>query len=152
MYFIKKANPSDSQLLTDLAFRSKLHWGYGREFMDAFKKELQVSEGQIRDTHVYVAYDVSGKPAGFYAFSATPPNGELDFLFIAPEFIGQGCGNMLWQHMLKLAAGLGVKEIIIQSDPNATGFYKKQGAKFWKNIPSQTIKNRTFPVFKYRVF
>ena len=52
---------------------------------------------------------------------------ELSALFIEPRGIGKGLGKVLLLHAMSAAIELGGKELILQSDPNAEGFYLANG-------------------------
>ena len=51
---IRRANVSEVESLSDIAYRSKAHWGYTREFMDACRDELTLSAEFVRANRVYV--------------------------------------------------------------------------------------------------
>ncbi|UJA81554.1 GNAT family N-acetyltransferase, partial [Bacillus cereus] len=46
---------------------------------------------------------------------------------------------------------LGLKSFMIDSDPNAKGYYLKMGAKLIGETPSTVFKDRLLPLLKYDV-
>jgi hypothetical protein len=63
---IRPAEPDEAQALTELTLRSKAHWGYDPEFMEAVRGELTLTRAQVAEQSVFVAED-HGVVAGFYA-------------------------------------------------------------------------------------
>jgi GNAT superfamily N-acetyltransferase len=97
---IRAATPGECEALSDLALRSKAHWGYDADFLAACRAELTVEPADVRRLRVSLA-DESGDVVGFYALGGGAPEGELTFLFVEPGRIGAGVGRMLgrtaWQ-------------------------------------------------------
>ncbi|MHB1596277.1 MAG: hypothetical protein ACYCU3_19125 [Streptosporangiaceae bacterium] len=50
----RPARPDEVGLLGDLALRSKGHWGYDREFLDACRSELAFRAGEITARRITV--------------------------------------------------------------------------------------------------
>ena len=80
----------------------------------------------IRESEVHIA-SIDGEPAGFYAL--TEQGRTLDYLWITPSRIGSGIGRRLLEHAVAWAAALGAREMEIEADPNAEGFYIRMGAR-----------------------
>ncbi len=93
----------------------------------------------------------AGRVVGFYALAGDPPDAELSFLFVEPEFIGTGMGRALLEHCLGVAAELGFETIRIESDPFAESFYLAMGAMRVGETPSQSIPSRALPVLALEV-
>ena len=147
---IRKALEEEANGLSDLAFRSKSHWGYPPEFMQAAKQELAVSSDDIRnpDCHYFIA-DLKTRIVGFYVLGKqTGDEIELDAMFVEPESIGRGVGKALMNHAKNHAATLGASRMIIQSDPYAEGFYKAAGAKNIGKRESESIPGRFLPLLE----
>jgi hypothetical protein len=47
---IRPASPDEAALISSLAIRSKGHWGYSAEFLDACRDELTYTAAQIAST------------------------------------------------------------------------------------------------------
>jgi GNAT superfamily N-acetyltransferase len=73
---------------------------------------------------------------------------EVDMLFVAPEHIGAGVGAALFAALRAAAVAAGFSRLRIESDPNATGFYERQGAERVGEAPSVSIPGRTLPVLE----
>ena len=160
---IRRALPPEAAELSVLAARSKAHWGYARDFMDGFREEMRVRREYIASWPVYLAETRSGELAGFHGLNLVSANtnmrqvGKFDdeteidlaWLFIAPDFIRQGYGTLLWDHAVAAARGMGYEFLIVESDPNATGFYESKGVTYIGERPSPAIPGRTLPVYRF---
>ncbi len=150
---IRAATGADADILTSLAFRSKASWGYSLEFMAACKDELTYTSAMIEapDYQFYV-FEINGRLAGFYALELYGnETAELDALFVLPDKIGTGIGKAMIRHCRSIAARLGIREIVIQGDPNAEAFYLSVGAQACGYRESQSIPGRQLPVFTIKL-
>jgi len=145
MISIRPAVPAEAATLSALALRSKAYWGYNEDFMAAFKAELTVDPANCKEGMIKVAYE---GPAivGFYQLSGSGTEGELEDLFVDPDFIGKGVGTLLLETAMSQAKELGFLSLSIQADPNAEGFYIHFGAKRIGTKPSGSIKGRELPL------
>ncbi|WP_336245805.1 GNAT family N-acetyltransferase [Paenibacillus apiarius] len=84
-------------------------------------------------------------------YSITLNEKKLEALFIDPEHIGKGLGNLLWLDLLSKAKQLNIEEFTLDSDPNAEAFYVKMGAKRIGETPSTVFPDRRFPVMSVTV-
>jgi GNAT superfamily N-acetyltransferase len=136
--------------LTELAMRSKAHWGYDSEFMANVRADLEViPEKFLPGFHVYVL-EMDKEMIGFY--SLRPEDSEtvvLEDLFIEPKHIGRGFGKYLWDHSLMIAQSLGFRRVTLISDPYAEPFYAKQGAVRIGEIESNALAGRMLPLMEY---
>lgn len=142
---IRAANSNDSATLTDLALRSKAYWGYSKQFIALCEAELTISENYIANHPVYLL-EKEKKIIAFFSFSLKKD--ELAMFFVDPNYIGQGIGKLLWTNMIKKAQALNIKQLTIDSDPFAEGFYLKMGAKKIGKTPSTVFPNRYLPLLK----
>jgi GrpB-like predicted nucleotidyltransferase (UPF0157 family)/GNAT superfamily N-acetyltransferase len=145
---IRRAEPGECEALSDLALRSKAHWGYDANFLAACRAELTVKPADVERLRVTVAEE-SGEIGGFYALGGGPPEGELSFLFVEPARIGAGIGRMLWEDCLATAARIGLSRIRIESDPFAERFYTGIGATRVGDVQSQSIPDRRLPLLSF---
>jgi len=100
---IRPARPAEAAVLTELAWRSKRHWGYDAAFMAVVAPVLTVTPGMIRDDAVGVL-EAGGGIAGFYALGLAPGGtAELDLLFVEPSALGAGHGGRLFAHAERAA-------------------------------------------------
>jgi ribosomal protein S18 acetylase RimI-like enzyme len=148
-YRIRPARIDEASLLTDVALRSKAHWGYSPEFMAAARQDLIVTPGQLAVDTIFVL-EQGGEVLGFYKLRAiTPDVVEMTDLFLDPTAIGQGKGRALWEHAVTIAATMGYKQIVWESDPNAEGFYLRMGAVRVGEIESTVQPGRFLPRMSY---
>ena len=145
---VRRARPEEAEALSELALRSKAHWGYDAEFLKACREELSVTPESIEAGHVYVL-ESSGKAIAFYTLVKWNADIELGHLFVDPAEIGEGAGRTLWEDAVERAADLGYERLLIQSDPNAEGFYRGLGAERIGDVPSKARAGRTLPLFVY---
>ena len=65
---------------------------------------------------------------GFYALIPHGEDLELDLFFTNNEAQGTGVGRRLFDHMTDRARALGATRVVISSNPDAAGFYRRMGA------------------------
>ena len=147
---IRDARPSEASILTELAFRSKAYWGYPEDFMEKCRRELTVTEDELADPGLkFAVADKGGRVFGFYSLGTVEGiKIELEALFVEPSAIGCGIGWGLLAEAKKSALRAGAKRMIIQGDPNASGFYIKAGATHIGESPSASIIGRMLPLYE----
>lgn len=144
---IRPARPEDAAALSDLAVRSKGHWGYDAEFLERARPELAVSADELERMLAGVAVDGEGAPLGFYAVDLGPEPPELLALFVDPAAIGTGLGARLFAAAAQAAREAGLATLVIESDPNAEGFYRSRGARRLGERVSRTT-GRALPLLE----
>lgn len=141
---IRRARPDEAGRLSDLALRSKAHWGYDAAFIEACRDDLTLTPGEIAATPVYLL--AQGRELrGFYQLRCDGDEAELANLFIEPGAIGGGGGKRLWRHAATLALARGCGSLVVASDPFAEGFYRAMGMVRVGEIPSTVFPDRTLP-------
>ena len=146
MKTIRPADPEEAQAISALAIRSKAHWGYPPEQMSVFSRELTLSPSDIAARHAHVLEE-NGQVVGFYTLATrADDDAELEHLFVEPSGLRRGSGAALFRHACALAREAGFGRLVIQSDPNAAGFYLSVGARLERCIPS-SIPGRELPFF-----
>ncbi|MFF1745783.1 GNAT family N-acetyltransferase [Streptomyces mirabilis] len=141
---IRPARVTEAEILTDLALRSKGHWGYDAEFLDACREELTVAANEVTRRRAMLA-DRDGHILGFTTLEGEPPTGVLGMMFVDPRAIGQGIGRLLFEHTIAAGRDLGFTQLTIDADPNAEPFYRAMGAVRVGNVPSGSIAGRVLP-------
>ncbi|MGH3503844.1 MAG: GNAT family N-acetyltransferase [Nocardioidaceae bacterium] len=141
---LRPADPDDADTLSGLALRSKGHWGYDQQFLEACREELTVSPARCDGQNVYVA-EREGDLVGFFELGGKPPAGTLDKLYVAPCAIGSGVGTVLLASARRIALGAGFEWLTIDADPNAKGFYARSGARLVGSTESGSIAGRQLP-------
>jgi len=145
MMQIREARVDEAQQLSDLALRSKAHWGYDAAFLDACRPVLVVEPDSIEAGQVYVA-KIEGRIAGFYSLKPLGEAIDLDMLFVDPWAIGQGCGAHLFHHACEQVRTLGGSRLIVESDPNAEPFYARMGMTRYAAHESNVQAGRMLPL------
>ncbi|MER6365078.1 GNAT family N-acetyltransferase [Kitasatospora sp. NPDC001527] len=145
---IRPARPSEAAALSALALRSKAHWGYDAEFIEACRAELTLTPDRIASGRTAVAEE-DGRVLGFVTLTGAPPEGELGLLFVEPDMIGRGVGRRLMAHLR--AGALGFERITFAADPNAEPFYRAMGAVRLGTVPSGSIPGRRLPLLALHV-
>jgi len=113
-----------------------------------FRAELVVTPEQLAARRAHVA-EVAGAVVGFYTLlAASGEDFELEHLFVDPARLGHGIGSRLVRHSCRVARSAGARTLVVQSDPNAAGFYRALGATLIGEIPS-SIPGRMIPYFTY---
>ncbi len=139
---LRPGRPGDEPVLSQLALRSKGHWGYPPEFLEACRAELTVRPEQLADV---VVAEVDGVVAGFRLLAGA----ELDALFVDPPFIGAGIGGTLLTEVLATARERGIPAVRLDADPGAEPFYAKYGARTVGVTPSGSIPGRELPRMEF---
>jgi GNAT superfamily N-acetyltransferase len=148
---IRRACPAEAGVLSALALRSKAHWGYDADFLAACQDDLTLTADDIATSTVSV-FDGEASPLGFYRLLLQDDGvAELDALFVEPAAMGQGVGRRLWRHAVATAAKLGCSEIVLQSDPQAEGFYLTVGARRAGESASTVMPGRMLPLMRFRL-
>jgi len=136
---LRDATPEDAPALSALAVRSKGHWGYDEGFLERARPELTVTAADTARFIVRVAVD-GDRPLGFSAVDLDSAPAELLALWVDPPAIGTGVGRALLRDALVTAAGHGTGGLLVESDPNAEGFYLHHGARRLGERRSPTTK------------
>ena len=144
---LRGARADEVAALSALALRSKAHWGYSAEFLDAVRDELTLSDV----TGVVVADVDGGALAGFVRLTVDGDAGELEMLFVDPPFIGAGIGGRLLEHALAAARAGGARRLGLDADPDAEGFYARYGARVVGRSPSASIPGRMLPRMEFEI-
>lgn len=142
---LRHGRPDEARELSELAFRSKAHWGYDAAFMEACRAELTVTPEDFSLRRLTVA-DVDGTPGGFSIVATRESYGEVVDLWVDPPHIGAGVGRALWEDAVSAVAASGLVEVRVEADPNAEAFYRKMGARKIGTAQSESIPGRRLPL------
>ena len=145
-----KAAISDHIILSEITKSSKAYWGYSTEQMALWDEELTITPTYIEQNMVY-KFMQDKNPIAYYSLikiSATII--KLDNLFVIPQHIGKGVGKILLDDILIRSVNMGFNEIILDADPNAYLFYKKNGFKIIGQKET-SIKNRYLQVMQKKL-
>ncbi|GAA1507124.1 GNAT family N-acetyltransferase [Nocardioides humi] len=148
---LRPARPGEAAALTELALRSKGHWGYDDGFLEACRDELTMRDDELAARRTVVAELPDGRIAGFRTLEGEPPTGVLGMMFVDPDLIGHGVGRALVTHLVEEARAAGFTLLTIDADPNAEAFYRAAGAVRVGATPSGSIPGRVLPLLELRL-
>ncbi len=149
-YAVRRADAGDAVAVSALAMRSKAHWGYSAEFMEACRAELTYSEADCLSGDLYVA-ETDSLLAGFFLLRGQAPDGVLEAIFVDPLWIGHGLGGLLIARALDLARARGITRVSVDSDPGAERFYLHHGARRVGEVASGSIPGRVLPQLVFEI-
>lgn len=132
---IGPASAGELGALSRLAFRSKAHWGYPREWLEEWRPELTLTPATLGEQRVFVGRR-DGEAEGFYGLLVDGEVASLEHLWVDPEFLGRGVGAALFRHARAEARRHGCRVLQIDSDPHAEGFYLHLGAVRHSTVPA----------------
>jgi GNAT superfamily N-acetyltransferase len=141
---LRPARPEEAPAISALAMRSKGHWGYDADFLDACRDDLTIHSSWCDGIRLVVA-ERAGVLLGYSRISGDPPVGELDGLFVDPSAMRQGLGTKLLRQAVGCARRLGMVRLSIDSDPYAEPFYRRAGAVRVGEAESTVFPGRVLP-------
>jgi GNAT superfamily N-acetyltransferase len=147
---IRRAYQPEATLLSDLALRSKGHWGYDAAFLEACRTELTISTEAIVSLPIFVL-EKDESVVGFYGLREHDQGMELLYLFVEPSEVNHGYGKLLWKHAVATTSSLGYRTIVIESDPFAEAFYLAMGARRKGETISPMNPTRTLPLMDFSI-
>lgn len=147
---IRRATADDADALSDLAHRAKAHWGYPATWMREWDAQLTIIPGYLEMHDVWVSEE-DGAIVGMCALEDRHDRWNLEHVWVDPARHGRGVGRALVLHALAEARRRhdGVVELL--SDPFASGFYERLGARRTGEVPAPMpgAKNRTLPRYEF---
>jgi GNAT superfamily N-acetyltransferase len=146
MVAFRRAAPDESRRISELTFASKAHWGYDEAFMERARQDLAVTREYLEANECWVA-DSDGEVVGWFSLVDMPGSLRLDNFFLLPGHIGSGLGRRMWEQALTRAAERGADRLMLESDPNAAGFYERMGARHTGSVTAPST-GRELPVYE----
>lgn len=134
--------PAEANTLSEIAIRSKGHWGHPQELLDLWREGLRIEPAYI-SKNTLRSLQIGKQSIGFFAIAEGSPH-MLDHLWILPEFIGFGYGKLALLEIKKICRERSIPSLTIISDPDAEGFYLHHGAIRIGEHPS-IPQNRLLP-------
>lgn len=141
----RSAEIKDIEALNQISLASKRYWNYPEEWIQRWKDDLLISELDLINLVITVVTE-NNEIKGFCAIREADSYYEVEHLWLRPETIGKGFGKAL----LLAALGKIVRKdlpIMVEADPNAEAFYKKQGFVTYDKKESFP-KGRYLPLMK----
>ena len=148
---LRPAREGEAPALGALCVRSKAHWGYDAQFMRLSWRSLQIDPTAIAEGRVSVAVDEHDQPLGVMGCAFLGDDVDLMHLFVEPSALGRGIGRDLFETAIEWTRAQRRRTLLIASDPNAVGFYRRLGAVDAGLIESEAIPGRMLPLLKYVV-
>lgn len=149
---IARAQPSDADALTHIAYAAKRHWGYPEEWLHAWRTQLTLTPDYLRQHATFVAVGDApdSRPLGFATFELPSATAEarLEHLWVLPAHWGRGVGRALFARIDAAAREAGATSLTITSDPHAEAFYRRMGAVIygWQPAPMEDAPARRLPL------
>ena len=141
---IRAARPDEAEALSALAVRAKGHWPYDEAMMAVFRRTIRITAEDIAG-HVVLVHETDGAADGVGVLVASPPDAELEHLWVDPPAIGRGVGRRLFQAVAEEARRIDARRIALNSDPYAEAFYRRLGAVRIGDHPVAEIPGRVLP-------
>ena len=147
---IRRATADDADALSDLAHRAKAHWGYPAHWMREWDAQLTIIPGYLELHDVWVS-ERDGAIVGMCALEDRGDRCNLEHVWVEPSLHGNGVGRALVMHALSEARSRQVAAVELLSDPFATGFYERLGARRIGEVPAPMpgARDRTLPKFEF---
>lgn len=147
MQAFRQALPEDADAINAFIRRSKGYWGYDEALLDAFISDFGISPSFIGMYDVEIM-SVDNLWVGIWAFEIKPDEEPyLDYLFIAPEAIGQGYGRLLFRRLEAYAREHNFESFWFYADPKSEGFYHKMGATTFSH--QRSYEKRLVPMMRF---
>ena len=145
--------PAESELsyLSDLCLRSKAHWDYSEEFIEACRDELTIHASDLVSDHLIVAVEHDHLLGVAQLHVDDKDRCFLDKLYVDPKNFGRGAGKMLLTWAIGTARRLGKDRMFVVADPNAVAFYTRFGGKPSGQSPSGSIAGRMLPRLVFEI-
>lgn len=128
MSSFKFATPDYAEALADITISAKRYWNYPEAWIQIWVPTLTMTSEYIQTHETWIAM-IEDKPVAYYSFGKNEEELWLDNLWVFPEYMGQGIGKSLFQHVIERCKSLGVSVLKIEADPNAQNFYERMGAR-----------------------
>lgn len=148
---INEATVSDLSRLGSLCFRSKAHWGYDDVFMESCREELNFRPTDLGEPSLVFYGAEAGEICGVVQLIFGEEIVSLEKLFVEPSWIGKGVGLQLFGVAVARARQRGMRDLRIEADPFAEGFYLARGAVRRGDVASKTMAGRMLPLLFYRL-
>lgn len=122
---VRRAVPADTAALRALMATSN---GYARPEARAMIVRYAETWSVPDGAHEVWLAEEGGAVVGFFALIPHGADQELDLFFTANDAQGSGLGRRLFEVMAERARALGAAWVVISSNPEAAGFYRRMGA------------------------
>ena len=128
MISIRPSDPNEADILSQIAYAAKAHWGYPERWLEIWNPQLTFTPDYFQTGESWTAV-LDEIPIAFYSLQEKRGVAWLEDLWVLPSHIGKGVGKELFVHAMNRSRALGHKILQLDADPNAVGFYEKMGMR-----------------------
>ncbi len=132
---IVRSRTQDSEVLSSIAFEAKRQWGYPEPWIQKWASTLTITPAFIAEHPTFSAVE-GPDVVGFCSLRMGLGEARIDHLWVRPASWGKGVGRALFRHAEAVARAAGAGVLVIESDPNAEGFYLAMGAARVGRVPA----------------
>lgn len=136
----EKATAADCQDLSDVAIRSKRHWGYSKEAMELWNQNLTMTE-EFLDSHTVIKATLEDDIVGFFALEEIQPTTRIAQYWIDTPYMRRGYGSAMFKYLKSFLKQKDVEKATIVLDPHGLAFFERHGAKVLNRIEHK-VKNK----------
>ena len=129
---IRAGRDDEGPRLKEIAIAAKGFWGYEPQKVREWADQGDFTPARLRELVVFVA-EAGGDAIGWCSLIPKGETSWLEDLWIHPDWIARGVVTRLFRHVAQYAAGLGARLLEWEAEPNAIGFYEKQGARYLRD-------------------
>lgn len=134
------ATPADCESLSELAIRSKRHWGYSKEAMELWNVNLTITE-EFMNSHTIIKATLEDDIVGFFALEEIQPTTRIAHYWVDTPFMRKGYGSAMFKYLKEFLKSKNVSKATVVLDPNGLAFFEKKGAKVLNKIEHK-VKNK----------
>jgi len=141
------ARDEECPALSDMMLRSKAHWDYDAEFIEACRADLTITPQWLQGNDGFVA-ERGGEVVGFLGVGMAGKTAHVAHFFVDQGAIGTGVGGIMWTRFVEEVRARDAKRIEIESEPYAEPFYLSRGAKRIGGAPASVFSGRILPLLE----
>ena len=125
---VRRALPSETKALSELALAAKGLWGYSAAQLAMWANDLRISPESIISEPTFVIEE-GGHVAGVVQLNTKEVPWSIEHLWVHPAAGRRGIASQLVRHVLRYAHERGQPELQVDSDPQAEQFYLQLGGR-----------------------
>lgn len=145
----EQATAADREDLSNLAVRSKRHWGYSKEAMELWSENLTLTEDYI-NSHTVIKAVLEEEPVGFFSLEEIKPTTRIGHFWIDTPYLRKGYGSFLFRFMMNFLKEKSVENATLVIDPNTQKFFEKKGGKVINKIEHK-VKNKFLLIVEFPI-
>jgi GNAT superfamily N-acetyltransferase len=126
---LRRATAADAADIWEVRTRAisdSCHGHYPAPLIEAWTlTPMPITFASFIETETFVVAVLLHRVVGFAGLR--PLTGEIDAVFVSPDFARQGLGERLLAHLESVASGLGITSSRLKASLNSVAFYKAAG-------------------------